>query len=162
MCHVDRDVPGRFRAAGRRGTVPTMRTGPLVGLAGQLVLLDVLARTVGLGAAGWLAGMAYGLVTCAALTRGLHRSGATALRPADPVPLTGATLVGGVAALTVDSLARPAPVGLLVALATVALALDAVDGRVARGTGTASALGARFDMEVDAFLILVLSGYAAR
>src|SRR5262249_8005214 len=101
MCHVDRDVPGRFRAAGRRGTVPSVRTGPVVGLVGQLVLLDVLARTVGLGAAGWLAGMAYGLVTCAALTRGLHRSGATALGPADRVTLTRATLVGGVAALTV-------------------------------------------------------------
>ncbi len=40
--------------------------------------------------------------------------------------------------------------------------LDAVDGRVARRTGTASAFGARFDMEVDAFLILVLSVYVAR
>jgi phosphatidylglycerophosphate synthase len=36
-----------------------------------------------------------------------------------------------------------------------------VDGRVARRTGTASAFGARFDMEVDAFLILVLSVYVA-
>ena len=43
----------------------------------------------------------------------------------------------------------------------MALALDAVDGWVARRTGTVSALGARFDMEVDAFLILVLSGYVA-
>ena len=43
------------------------------------------------------------------------------------------------------------------ALATVALVLDGVDGRVARRTGTVSAFGARFDMEVDAFLILVLS-----
>ena len=39
--------------------------------------------------------------------------------------------------------------------------LDAVDGQVARRTGTVSALGARFDMEVDAFLILVLSVYVA-
>ena len=35
--------------------------------------------------------------------------------------------------------------------------LDAVDGHVARRTGTATAFGARFDMEVDAFLIVVLS-----
>ena len=34
--------------------------------------------------------------------------------------------------------------------------------QVARRTGTASAFGARFDMEVDAFLILVLSVYVAR
>jgi len=44
----------------------------------------------------------------------------------------------------------------------VALALDAVDGWVARRTGTATSLGARLDMEVDAFLILVLSIAAAQ
>jgi phosphatidylglycerophosphate synthase len=53
-----------------------------------------------------------------------------------------------------------APV-LLVSLTLVALALDGVDGQVARRTGTASPLGARFDMEVDAFLLLVLSAYVA-
>ena len=47
------------------------------------------------------------------------------------------------------------------ALAVVALALDAADGWVARRTGTASVLGARFDGEVDAFLIAALSVYAA-
>lgn len=36
-----------------------------------------------------------------------------------------------------------------------------VDGQVARRTGTASPLGARFDMEIDAFLILVLSIFVA-
>jgi phosphatidylglycerophosphate synthase len=40
--------------------------------------------------------------------------------------------------------------------AAVAALLDAVDGPLARRQGTASALGARFDMEVDAFFILVL------
>jgi phosphatidylglycerophosphate synthase len=48
-----------------------------------------------------------------------------------------------------------------VTLAAVALALDLVDGWIARRTGTASALGARFDGEVDAFLILALSVYVA-
>ena len=51
---------------------------------------------------------------------------------------------------------------MLVTLTVVALALDAVDGWVARRNGTASALGAHFDGEVDAFLILVLSVYVAR
>ena len=46
-------------------------------------------------------------------------------------------------------------------LAAVALALDPADGWLARRTGTASALGARFDGEVDAFLILALSVYVA-
>ena len=71
-------------------------------------------------------------------------------------------LVGGVAALVADRFARGVtPVATLVVLAAVALALDAVDGQVARRTGTVSALGARFDMEVDAFLVLVLSIHVA-
>lgn len=141
---------------------PLVQPGPLAGLAGQVVLVAALAGTVGLGVAAVLAGLGYGLVACAALTRGLQRAGATALGQADRVTLTRSTLVGGVTALAVDSLRRPAPVAVLVALTAVALALDGVDGWVARRTGTASALGARFDMEVDAFLLLVLSGYVAR
>src|SRR6185437_16653410 len=46
-------------------------------------------------------------------------------------------------------------------LAAISLALDLIDGWLARRTGTASELGARFDGEVDAFLILALSVYAA-
>ncbi|MCW2756793.1 MAG: CDP-alcohol phosphatidyltransferase, partial [Nocardioidaceae bacterium] len=49
----------------------------------------------------------------------------------------------------------------LVTIAAVALVLDAVDGRVARRTGRVTAYGARFDMEVDAALVLVLSVYVA-
>jgi len=141
--------------------VRTVRTGPVIGLILQVVLLAGLAGSVGLGLAGWLAGLIYGAVTCAALTRGLRRSGAGGLGPADRVTLIRATLVGAVTALTVDSVNRPAPVGMLVTLVTAALVLDAVDGGVARRTGTATPLGARFDMEVDAFLLLVLSGYLA-
>jgi phosphatidylglycerophosphate synthase len=94
---------------------------------------------------------------CALLIRGLRRSGGGGLGPADQVTLARATLVGGVTALTVDSFFRPTPVGAMVILIVVALVLDGVDGQVARRTGTASTFGARYDMEVDAFLILVLS-----
>ncbi|MBB3935707.1 CDP-alcohol phosphatidyltransferase family protein [Aureimonas phyllosphaerae] len=45
---------------------------------------------------------------------------------------------------------------LLVASALFALALDGVDGFLARRSGLASRFGERFDMEVDAFLILIL------
>ena len=76
--------------------------------------------------------------------------------------LARATLAVGVAALVADSFDQPVPVTLLVSLAAIALALDAVDGWVARRTRTTSTLGARFDGEVDAFLILVLSVYVAR
>ena len=75
--------------------------------------------------------------------------------------LARASLAVGVAALVADSFVRPAAVATLVALTAVALALDAVDGWIVRRTGTATPLGARFDGEVDAFLILVLSVYVA-
>jgi phosphatidylglycerophosphate synthase len=137
----------------------TVQAGPVIGLMGQLALLFVLAGTVGLSLAGWLVGTACGLTTTAILSYGLTRSGAAALGAANRVTLTRAAFVGGVTALVADALVRPASVAALVGLAVVALVLDGVDGWVARRTGTASALGARFDMEVDAFLILVLSVY---
>jgi phosphatidylglycerophosphate synthase len=131
----------------------------LVGLIVQFVLLAALAGTVGVGVAGWLAGLAYAGVLCGLLRRGLRAAGADRLGPADRVTLARALLVGGVLALVVGG--GPAPVAVLVPLTAVALALDAVDGQVARRTGTVSALGARFDMEVDSFLLLVLSVHLA-
>ena len=62
-----------------------------------------------------------------------------------------------VAALTAESLTGRPVTAPLVATAAVALALDAVDGPVARRTGTVSRFGARFDGETDAALILVLA-----
>lgn len=44
----------------------------------------------------------------------------------------------------------------LAIISTAALALDGVDGWVARRSGSTSAFGARFDMELDAFFILAL------
>jgi phosphatidylglycerophosphate synthase len=136
-----------------------VRTGPAIGLVGQITLLAGLAVFVGLGPAGWLVGTAYAAVLCALLARGMDRFGASALGPADRITLVRATLVGAVTAL---SAARQPATGVLVALAVVALVLDGVDGAVARRSGTVSPLGAQFDMEVDAFLILVLSVDATR
>lgn len=44
--------------------------------------------------------------------------------------------------------------------AALLLALDGVDGRLARRQGFTSAFGARFDLEVDALLVLALAGLA--
>ncbi|QHC22478.1 CDP-alcohol phosphatidyltransferase family protein [Streptomyces sp. GS7] len=132
------------------------------GAVAQLVLLEALCRAVGLGTAGWLAGSVFAVATVATLTRALCRSWPDSFGPANRVTLARATLVGGVTALVADSFGRRPAVTALIGLATVALVLDAVDGRVARRTGTATPLGARFDMEVDAFLILVLSVYVAK
>ncbi len=136
----------------------SVRTATVIALLGQLALLTALAVTVGLSGFGWVVGITCGVVTNATLARALSRAGADALNVADRVTLVRATLVGGVAALIVSSLGQPAP-DALVGITVVALILDAVDGWVARRTGTVSAVGARFDMEVDAFLILVLSVY---
>ena len=142
--------------------MPTVRSGPVIGLIVQIVLVEALAATVGLGGAAWLAGTTYGVVTCVALTLGLGRSGAAALGPANCVTLARAILVGGVATLTVEAWERPVPLPVLVGLVIGALVLDGVDGQVARRTGSVSALGARFDMEIDASLLMVLSIYVAR
>ena len=94
-------------------------------------------------------------------TRARLRRTAPAIGPASWITLARATLAVGVAALAVDSFTHDTPVALLVTLAAVALLLDAADGAVARRTGTATPMGARFDGEVDAFLILALSVYVA-
>jgi phosphatidylglycerophosphate synthase len=96
-----------------------------------------------------------------ALAHGLARDPGARLGPASWITLARATLAVGVAALAADSFAHDIPVALLVTLAAVALCLDPVDGWVARRTGTATELGARFDGEADAFLILALSVYVA-
>ena len=134
---------------------------PVVGQIANVLLLAALAGTVGLGVAGWAVGISCGVVLNGALAYGLAMSGADRPGPAVWVTLTRATLAVGVAALTADSFDRPAAVTTLVSLAVVALSLDLVDGRVARRTGTESELGARFDGEVDAFLIAALSVYLA-
>lgn len=50
----------------------------------------------------------------------------------------------------------------LVGLGTAAVTLDGVDGALARGRNEASSFGARFDMETDALLILVLAALVWR
>ncbi|MER6969266.1 CDP-alcohol phosphatidyltransferase family protein, partial [Streptomyces halstedii] len=133
----------------------------MVGAGVQLLLLVLLGTVIGMGPAGWLSGLAFGIATWAVLTRALRRTRPRSFGPANRVTLGRAILVGGVTALVADSFQSSPPVSLLVGLTAVALILDGVDGKVARRTGTSSALGARFDMEVDAFLILVLSVYVA-
>ena len=78
------------------------------------------------------------------------------LGPANRVTLLRAALV----ALVAGALAAPAwaqqHATALALVAALALLMDGVDGWVARRCGCESAFGARFDMELDAFLILIL------
>jgi phosphoglycerol transferase MdoB-like AlkP superfamily enzyme len=150
-----------LRAPGSERTPWVVHAGPLAGLITQVLLLAALAGTVGLGAVGWVVGLACGILVNGFLARGLARHRLDGLEIADWVTLGRASLAVGVAALGADSFRRPVPVAVLVSLTAVALALDAVDGWIARRTA-AGVLGAQFDGEVDAFLILVLSVYVAR
>ncbi len=80
------------------------------------------------------------------------------LGPANRVTLARACLAMPVGALAL----HPGPQSdaaywWIILLSTVVLVLDGVDGRVARSTGTGTPFGARFDMELDAALILALS-----
>ncbi|MFI9833377.1 CDP-alcohol phosphatidyltransferase family protein [Streptomyces sp. NPDC051913] len=128
-----------------------------VGAGVQILLLALLGTAIGMGPAGWLTGLAFAVATWAVLSRALHRTQPRSFGPANRVTLGRSILVGGVTALVADSFQSSPPVTLFVGLTAVALILDGVDGKVARRTGTSTPLGARFDMEVDAFLILVLS-----
>ena len=142
-----------------------VRNGLATSLAALVVLLTVLDADPGMGLVGWTTGLGCGVVLGAGTAGRAANEHVHSFGPADLVTLIRATLSCGVAALVADSFVRDAPagatVGVLVPIAAVALSLDAVDGRVARLTGTVSGFGARLDGEADAFLMLVLSLYVA-
>ena len=153
---ADEGAPPTNRLAGKV-TLPTIRLATILGMLATAALLGVVSATAGLGAAGWITGLVTGSAAAALLVTARMRSDQPAILPADWVTLTRTLLIAGVAGLVADSFSRPVPVTALVTLSTVALVLDAVDGQVARRTGTATPLGARIDGEIDAFLILLLS-----
>jgi phosphatidylglycerophosphate synthase len=132
---------------------------PLWPVAAGALGLVVLNAVEALSMAGWIAALVYLLVSNMLLSRGLRRSGSVRFGPANAVTAGRSTLVALVTAMVVTSFTQPVSVPLLVGSAAVALSLDAVDGWIARRTGTTTELGARFDMEVDAYLLLVLSAY---
>jgi phosphatidylglycerophosphate synthase len=153
---ADQAAPPAARPAGT-GALPAIRLAAILGLLATAALLGVVSAAAGLGVAGWITGLATGSAATALLVTARMRSDQPAIFPADWVTLTRALLTAGVAGLVADSFSRPVPVTALVTLSVIALVLDAVDGQVARWTGTATALGGRMDGEVDAFLILLLS-----
>ena len=69
---------------------------------------------------------------------------------------------GGVRGDAREPAPAPAVAWTAVVVSTIAALLDVADGWVARRTGTSTAFGARFDMEVDALLVMVLSVLAWR
>ena len=86
----------------------------------------------------------------------------TRLGSANAVTLLRAALVCALVAPLAAEVFAPAPIPsqarwLITAIATLALVLDGLDGWLARRSGLSSSFGARFDMEVDAALGLILA-----
>lgn len=115
-----------------------------------------------LPAIGWLAALAYLTTSNALLLLALQRRRTPRLGWANVVTATRSALVAIITGLVAASFVEPIPAPLLIGLVVPALVLDAVDGWVARRTSSITELGARFDMEVDAFLLLGLSAYVAQ
>jgi phosphatidylglycerophosphate synthase len=155
-------IPGDGSGDRHGGAVRAVRLETVVGTLATPGLLSILSVTAGLGVAGWVTGLVAGWGVTALLAAARVRSAQPVTSPADWVTLSRAVLAAGIASLVADSFVRPAPVTALVVLASVALALDAVDGQMARRTATASRVGARFDAEVGSFLILLLSVAVSR
>lgn len=128
-----------------------MRVRPVLGVAtvGLLALLACLQYAAASAVGAW----PVALACWAAMARWVDRNALARLGPADLVTVSRGVLACGAAGLVA---ATGAP-GVVFAVCVVALALDAVDGQVARRTRTASPFGGRFDGEADAFLMLVLS-----
>lgn len=128
-----------------------------LGVAVTVLAALALSHELALGAGVvWRAGavaLAGGVLLLVLVARDLH---SPSFGMANTV-----TLLRGVLTLLLASLvgARGGePLGWVVVVAAiVAVALDGVDGRLARSRNEASAFGARFDMETDALLILVLA-----
>ena len=126
------------------------------GVAAAALLLMPLA---GLGwrlPAGALAG--YGVIATLTLTSLAGHAPHCRFGPANAVTLVRAAVMAVLLGILTEGAAL-APLGrwCLAGGGAAALLLDGIDGWAARRTGLASRFGARFDMEVDALSVLLLS-----
>jgi phosphatidylglycerophosphate synthase len=149
-----KSVPWRLPAPPLRGRVIVATAVGCVGAAG----LGVLAQ--------WsIAGVWFQPLVAAAVFAAIMSIAIASMGDHHPFrrfgPANHVTLVRGmllaVAASTIVGPAGPAAAWAVVSATAVFAALDGLDGWIARRTRMASAFGARFDMELDALFILVLS-----
>jgi phosphatidylglycerophosphate synthase len=160
-------APGRRRAEVVDPPGVAVPTGAVAGSVRRAMPIAATFLLVAV-AASWLDHSLVGLVTAIGMfsvvallvLKGLSVSHPhVRFGPANQVTLGRA----GIACLLAGALpAGGAPTWQLAVLATAAAALDGVDGWLARRTRLASPFGARFDMEIDALLIAVLSLLAWR
>ncbi len=156
MATVEQHSGGRAHSArGARGVLPDLG----VGLALALGAVAATWWLVGLPASYVLIGLGLYLSLAGLILRTFPNDvPGPGVGPANRVTLARAALAMPVFALTV----QPGALGTtgrwwVIAFSTVVMILDGVDGRVARRTGSQTRFGARFDMELDAALIMALS-----
>jgi phosphatidylglycerophosphate synthase len=140
------------------GTMPAVA----VGSAATVLAAFTLERTLVLsGAVAWRAAagaLVGGGLLLVLTSRHLHTP---VFGAANAVTVARGALLVLLAALIGERGAQ-ALGWIVVAVAVIAVALDGVDGRLARSRNEASPFGARFDMETDALLILVLAALVWR
>jgi len=123
-----------------------------------VVGLGMAAHDIGLPVSAWYAlkaGAVCVLIMSIALQRLHSHQPHASFGPANQVTTLRSALVALMAALIGEE-SNPAAV-YAVMTALTAVALDGVDGWLARRTQMATRFGARFDMEIDALLIQVLA-----
>lgn len=126
----------------------------------MVLALDILVSMLALPAATTvIALLIHALMSSLALAKlgkYPHRHfGLANMTTAFRAALTAAT--GGIVLAAATLPAAPVVLWTIAAAAAISLALDGLDGMLARRNGTVSRYGARFDMEVDALLILLLA-----
>jgi len=149
MDGVVADQRGRLLRGALAGTGITLAAVGLCAVAASEAL--VLGSTYAPKAVAGFAGVAALIVATLPEHHPFARFGW-----ANHVTLARAALVALAAALIGEGDA-PRIMAFAAALGSAAVALDFVDGRLARASGLASAFGARFDMETDAALVMVLA-----
>lgn len=147
-------------ASSGRAPRPSSSRVCLLAASGVLaVWVAALAQQHAWSLSRWYPATATGLFGCVAVVAlaGIRRHHPfPRVGPANLVTGLRATLVALVGAAVVEA-PSSALAWALVVTAGVAAAMDLADGWLARQSRMASAFGARFDMEVDALLILVLA-----
>jgi phosphatidylglycerophosphate synthase len=150
---------------------PLLPAPPLRGeacVAALAALAVVTAAAVGLRSAlaldPWFPARAAGVIALGTIVAlpGLARHHPWPRLGAANLVTLGRTAITAVLLALVPEPAAAGPAAVAVGLAAIAIVLDGVDGWLARRDGTASAFGARFDMEIDALLMLVLAGLVWR
>lgn len=146
------EAPGRPVPGWRRGAVPVLMGAGITGLAALAA-----GRFLWTGYGPVAALLVYAGIAVLVLILLPARPTGEGFGAANAVTLLRGAIAAWLAGLIGSAVPFEAAGWWLAGATVLALALDGIDGRIARSRRTADAFGARFDMEVDAFLLLVLS-----